>query len=590
MQPINIINGSWKQGVEPKVVNLTGTAFMEEAGAHKFVITAQDESGAEIPFTGTISALFLRADNTTVAIDGTINSGKAEIVLVADCYHVAGRFSVAIYVSDGTDSACVYAAVGNIYRTSSDVVIDSGAEIPTLAQLQAAYQACIEATEQATNAVSYETQTGKTDAQKSTARTNIGAASEQDVTDLRGAVIGDTYNLYHCINKTKKINNVDITTTIDNHVTATGTATANGGRTNLDFGKATLPAGTYYFSVANMSSGTFVAIMLSDSSTNVISYANTSFTLADETDVYLVFNVVKNSVYSFSCDIQITQGSSAKEFIKPVTAVDEIARRDIQSIEGQINRYIVVDVNGGGDYTSLSAAVEYAFAQGNYTLFVKAGTYNILTELDFADKTSLPGYGEGNNNAWGLKIGNNMHIICENGVVFSGLYDGTDFDIKTRFSMFNVAGSYTIENMEIEIQNLRYCIHEDTPTLSLNAAYISKIINCRMRHKGGYTTSACLGCGDANNSLTIIQGGEYKSDDYDYPISMHNHTGNKDGRIIVDGVYFANGTVRLAGFSSTDAGDTLHAVVRNCRLCDEIFIDDEPTKIDLIVFGNVIAD
>lgn len=193
MQPINIINGSWKQGVEPKVVNLTGTAFMEEAGAHKFVITAQDESGAEIPFTGTISALFLRADNTTVAIDGTINSGKAEIVLVADCYHVAGRFSVAIYVSDGTDSACVYAAVGNIYRTSSDVVIDSGAEIPTLAQLQAAYQACIEATAQATNAVSYETQTGKTDAQKATARENIGAASEQDVADLKGA-IDDVYD------------------------------------------------------------------------------------------------------------------------------------------------------------------------------------------------------------------------------------------------------------------------------------------------------------------------------------------------------------------------------------------------------------
>lgn len=197
MQPINIINGSWKQGVEPKVVNLTGTAFMEEAGAHKFVITAQDESGAEIPFTGTISALFLRADNTTVAIDGTINSGKAEIVLVADCYHVAGRFSVAIYVSDGTDSACVYAAVGNIYRTSSDVVIDSGAEIPTLAQLQAAYQACIEATAQATNAVSYETQTGKTDAQKATARENIGAASEQDVSDLRGALIEyDNVNLF----------------------------------------------------------------------------------------------------------------------------------------------------------------------------------------------------------------------------------------------------------------------------------------------------------------------------------------------------------------------------------------------------------
>ena len=146
MQPINIIEGSWKQGVEPKVVNLTGTAFMEEAGAHTFQISAENADGTATAFTGTVSALFLRADNTTVAIDGTINQGMAEVTLVADCYHVAGRFSIAIYVSDGTDSTCVYAAVGNVYRTSSGVVIDSGATIPTLAQLQAAYQACVEAT------------------------------------------------------------------------------------------------------------------------------------------------------------------------------------------------------------------------------------------------------------------------------------------------------------------------------------------------------------------------------------------------------------------------------------------------------------
>lgn len=152
MQPINIINGSWKQGVEPKVVNLTGTAFMEEAGAHVFHISAEDASGATIAFTGTVSALFLRADNTTVAIDGEISEGAAEVTLVSDCYHVPGRFSIAVYVSDGTDSACVYAAVGNVYRTSSDVVIDSGATIPTLAQLQAAYQACVEATADAEGA------------------------------------------------------------------------------------------------------------------------------------------------------------------------------------------------------------------------------------------------------------------------------------------------------------------------------------------------------------------------------------------------------------------------------------------------------
>jgi hypothetical protein len=158
MQPINIIDGVWRQGVEPKVTNLTGTAFMEEAGAHKFRVTAQDAQGEETEFTGTVTALFLRSDNTTVALDGTIEGGAATVTLVSDCYHVPGRFSIAVYVSDGTDSACVYAAVGNVYRTSSDTVIDSGATIPTLAQLEAAYAACVQATEDA------EAVTGRVDA------------------------------------------------------------------------------------------------------------------------------------------------------------------------------------------------------------------------------------------------------------------------------------------------------------------------------------------------------------------------------------------------------------------------------------------
>lgn len=146
MQPINIIEGSWKQGVAPKVVNLTGTAFMEEAGAHTFRIRAQTEAGAATAFTGTVSALFLRSDNTTVSLDGVNADGVAEVTLVSDCYHVPGRFSIAVYVSDGVDSTCVYAAVGNVYRTSSDAVIDSGSAIPSLAQLQAAYEACVQAT------------------------------------------------------------------------------------------------------------------------------------------------------------------------------------------------------------------------------------------------------------------------------------------------------------------------------------------------------------------------------------------------------------------------------------------------------------
>ena len=146
MQPSNTIIGTWHEGAIAQVQNLTGTAFTEEDEAHTFRISAEDANGDPASFTGTVTALFLRADETTIAIDGSLDSGAAVITLVADCYHVPGRFTIAIYVTSGGVSTCVYAAVGTVFRTSSDTVLDSGAEIPTLAELQEAYSDCVTAT------------------------------------------------------------------------------------------------------------------------------------------------------------------------------------------------------------------------------------------------------------------------------------------------------------------------------------------------------------------------------------------------------------------------------------------------------------
>ena len=145
MQPINTIDGRWQAGVIPTVTDLRGTAFTEESGAHTFRVTAYDADGDAQTLTGAVTACFLRADDKTIAIDGTITDGVAVVTLDADCYHVAGRFSLAVYVSDGTDTACIYAAVGNVFRATSEVMLDSGTEIPSLAQLQEAYESCVDA-------------------------------------------------------------------------------------------------------------------------------------------------------------------------------------------------------------------------------------------------------------------------------------------------------------------------------------------------------------------------------------------------------------------------------------------------------------
>ena len=165
---------------------MTGTAYMEEALAHTYIITPPEG----VTYTGRVLAHVLRADDTAIAVNGTIDAqGRAVVTLIADCYHVAGRLQVAIYLTasddSGVPSECIYACVTAIYRTVGSVELDSGSEIPTLAQLEAAYDACVTATADARaaadNAVIYSAAQTLDAAQQAQARENIGAASKTDV-------------------------------------------------------------------------------------------------------------------------------------------------------------------------------------------------------------------------------------------------------------------------------------------------------------------------------------------------------------------------------------------------------------------------
>jgi hypothetical protein len=166
---------------------MTGTAYMEEALAHTYIITPPEG----VTYTGKVLAHVLRADDTAIAVDGTIDAqGRAVVTLIADCYHVAGRLQVAIYLTasddSGVPSECIYACVTAIYRTIGSVELDSGTTIPTLAQMEAAYQDCVRATGNANTAASearaasavsvrYDTAQTLSATQQAQARENIGA-------------------------------------------------------------------------------------------------------------------------------------------------------------------------------------------------------------------------------------------------------------------------------------------------------------------------------------------------------------------------------------------------------------------------------
>ena len=153
MDPI-IIERTWSQGSPVEVEPLRGTAFTEESGAHQFRIAAVDQDRQPAALSGTVLGKMIRADNWTVDIDGEIDqeTGEAVLTLVGDCYNVPGRFSLVVYLSDGTDTMAVYACVGSVYRGTSGQELDSGTTVPTLQQLEAAWQAAVTAAQEASDA------------------------------------------------------------------------------------------------------------------------------------------------------------------------------------------------------------------------------------------------------------------------------------------------------------------------------------------------------------------------------------------------------------------------------------------------------
>jgi hypothetical protein len=153
LEPI-VIERSWVKDnklIDPEPI--VGTAFTDEAQAHTFRIVGVDTAGDPVPLSGTVLAKILRADNWTVDVDGSIDAdGAVCVTLVGDCYNIPGRTSIVIYLSDGVKTQVVYAAIFNVYRATSGRELDTGTTVPSLQQLEAAYQNAVNAAAQATAA------------------------------------------------------------------------------------------------------------------------------------------------------------------------------------------------------------------------------------------------------------------------------------------------------------------------------------------------------------------------------------------------------------------------------------------------------
>lgn len=118
----NIIKRTWNQNRMVQIEDLKGMTFQTESGGHTFQISGVDDAGNTVALSGSVAGVFLRPDNTDVAISGSASGGVVSLTLPANCYDVPGRFALTIFVTENSQKTAIYAAIGTVSRTSSGTV------------------------------------------------------------------------------------------------------------------------------------------------------------------------------------------------------------------------------------------------------------------------------------------------------------------------------------------------------------------------------------------------------------------------------------------------------------------------------------
>ena len=267
-----------------------------------------------------------------------------------------------------------------------------------------------------------------------------------------------------------------------------------------------------------------------------------TFAVSDRNVAYLRYNVQQTSVFKREKQyIWIARSTAYKELNKTYY------------------------VGSGQEFTTIISAAKYIMDHSitNATVHVLAGTYDLVEEFG---ATFLNNYT--NDRYSGIKFGNNAHWIFAEGALVKFNYAGSNTNVADYFSPLVVAGSCTLENLNIEVTNCQYCIHDDWPTRISN--FIVKYINCDMIHNGNtvgtYTATICIGGGLLPEELVVVDGGKYQCPaTYNYPISYHSIWADlpatHPSKIIFKNIWLSGG-FRLQD-SDWDCND-VETIITNC--------------------------
>lgn len=252
---------------------------------------------------------------------------------------------------------------------------------------------------------------------------------------------------------------------------------------------------------------------------------------------------------------------------------------------------IIFTVGANQRYSSIYDACQDAITYKNSIVIVKKKEtdYDLISEIG-SDLTESFG---------GIRIGNGMTLLFDPLVNVICNYTGGVGQIQEVFSPFTVAsGDVTIDGLNIEAKNVRYCIHDEVGGESSKATHIYK--NCNMMidnsEKIQFPTTQCIGGGLGRQTVIEVTDCVFDSvcNASDPVVSWHssNHYNDAFCKVNIKNNYYKHGTVRAGCVGSSTAKTPF--IVCNNSVESAVYKITETAgaqdNIDLLSFNNEIRN
>ena len=254
-------------------------------------------------------------------------------------------------------------------------------------------------------------------------------------------------------------------------------------------------------------------------------------------------------------------------------------------------------VGAGKEYTSFTECIKsLPDDELDKIIYVDGGVYDIFEEIGGAEYAqSIPESSEDLWRQYNTIIPSNTKIIGIGEVIFNFTPTSDQMTATSAryLSPLNVSGNVEIENITINADNCRYCIHDETSGIADFTGSVHKYKNVHLNKKRTSMGMDCaFGCGFNASEVFEFDGCVFESNDR--ALSFHNRGADVDGTIITikDSALIKNknGTQRSLRFGNVNSKQVHISVnVFNTYINGLIKIQNEssekPNAFDISLFN-----